>query len=462
MHNSENIPNNTTPANSKTKHPNYELLAPAGDLTKLRTALRYGADAVYFGGTLGSLRSASDNFTENEIHEGVSLCHNCGKRAYLALNIIAHDEDFAGMDELLRNVKNAGIDAFIVSDPGVFELVRARIPDANLHISTQANVTNAATARFWHSLGAKRVVLARELSLAEIRKVRDAVPDDLELEAFVHGAMCISYSGRCLLSNVMTGRDANRGNCAHPCRYSYALVEEKRPGEYLPIREDARGAYIMNSKDLCMAGRLADLGAAGITSFKIEGRVKSEFYVASVTKVYREVVDMLEKNYGNNGSCGDCGNDGLRKHYLNNENNGAKIADTNGDCEDEILRTWMEELGKTSHRGWTTGFYYGKPGGDSGNYSTSGYVRDYAFIGMVVGVDSTSGTGIIEQRNKFSVGEALEIFGPKPGFTEFTVEFIEDEDGNRAESAPHPKQRVRVNLPRGYEAGDMVRRRNGR
>jgi putative protease len=417
----------------------FEVLSPAGDLAKLRTALLYGADAVYFGGAIGGLRAAAANFSVSEIREGVLLCHEQGKRAYLALNIVAHDEDFAGIEELLDNVKDVGIDAFIVSDPGVFVLARSRIPDADIHISTQANVTNAATARFWHSLGAKRIILARELSLAEISAVRSAAPGDLELEAFVHGAMCISYSGRCLLSNVMTGRDANRGNCAHPCRYSYALVEEKRPGEYLPIEEDARGAYIMNSKDLCMVGHLSDLAAAGITSFKIEGRAKSEFYVATVTKAYREATDRLES--------------GLFGKF--------EEAECETSISDKILSGWMEELGKTSHRGWTTGFYYGKPNEDSGNYDTSGYVRDYSFIGIALSVDSVSGTGIIEQRNKFSVGETLEIFGPKPGFTEFTVEFIEDEDGINMESAPHPKQRVRVNLPQGYEAGDMLRRRNG-
>ncbi|MDR1068503.1 MAG: U32 family peptidase [Clostridiales Family XIII bacterium] len=408
-----------------------ELLAPAGDIEKLRVCLRYGADAVYFGGMAGSLRTGADNFSVEDIYEGVSLCHAHSKKAYLALNIVAHDEDFADLGALLDETRDAGIDAYIVSDPGVFELVLKRASGARqpqIHISTQANVTNALAARFWHNLGAKRIILARELSLDEIRAIRSEIPAELELEAFVHGAMCISYSGRCLLSNVMTGRDANRGNCAHPCRYSYALEEEKRPGEYLPVREDVRGTYILNSKDLCMVGRLADMARAGITSFKIEGRVKSPFYVATVTRVYREAIDALTAS------------DGATPPAA-------------------AARGWMEELAKASHRGYTAGFYDGKPDADAGNYETSGYVRNYTFIGIVREVDGRTGSGLIEQRNKFSVGDILEIFGPAPGFTEFTVSSITDENGASRDSAPHPKELVRVPLPRGSAAGDMLRRR---
>jgi len=357
---------------------NIELLAPAGDLEKLRIAIDYGADAVYCGGEQFSLRTASRNFTIEELAEGLDYAHNKGKKVYLTLNIFAHNEDLPDFYAYMDEIKDLPIDAFLISDPGILQWMRENRPDAELHLSTQTNTTNKLSALYWHKQGAKRIVLARELSLKEIAEIKRETPDTLELEAFVHGAMCISYSGRCLLSNYLAGRDANRGACAHPCRWSYNLVEEKRPGEYYPVVEDYRGTYILNSKDLCMIQHLPALINAGVNSLKIEGRVKSVFYVATVTDAYRKAIDA----------------------YLE-------------EGEDWFCReSWLEEVGKASHRHFTTGFYFGKPGEEDQNYKSSQYISEYEFTGIVKDYDERTRLATVEQRNKMSLGDKIEFFGP--------------------------------------------------
>ncbi|MBQ0078321.1 MAG: U32 family peptidase, partial [Eubacterium sp.] len=347
-----------------------ELLAPAGDLEKLKIAVDYGADAVYFGGEMFSLRAGAGNLTVEEIEEGVQYAHDRGARCHMAMNIFAHNEDIQPLRAYLERIKHIPIDAFIVSDPGVITILKEVIPNAELHMSTQANMTNFVTANFWHNNGVKRLVLARELTLEEIREIRANIPETMELESFIHGAMCISYSGRCLLSNYMIDRDANRGMCAHPCRWKYKLVEEKRPGEYYPVEEDNRGTYIMNSKDLCMLKHLPDLINAGVISAKIEGRMKSVFYVATVVSAYRKAIDAYYADPDN---------------YQFNEE-------------------WYTEMLKASHREFTTGFYYDKPTNEDQNYQTSAYTREYSFIGKVLDYDETTGMASVEQRNKMSVG----------------------------------------------------------
>ena len=369
-----------------------ELLAPAGDLEKLKTAIRYGADAVYFGGEMFSLRAGAGNLNLEEMKEGLAYAHERGKRCYLTINIYAHNEDIDPLYDYLRQIRDLDIDAFLIADPGIIAMVRETIPDAEIHLSTQANLTNWRTGAFWASAGVKRLVMARELSLEEIRSVRDHLPQDVELEAFVHGAMCISYSGRCLLSNFMTGRDSNRGMCAHPCRYRYSLVEEKRPGEFFPIEEDDRGSYIMNSKDLCMIRHIPDLVHAGIDSAKIEGRMKSIFYVATVVHAYRQAIDAYYEDPDN---------------YVFREE-------------------WMEELLKASHREFTTGFYYGKPGHEEQNYRTSRYTKEYSFIGKVLSYNEETGIAKVEQRNKMNVGDHIEVFGPDISFFPMTITDLAD------------------------------------
>jgi putative protease len=394
-----------------------ELLAPAGDLEKLIVAIRYGADAVYFGGEIGSLRTSSDNFTIDDIREGVRFARERGVRTYLAVNIYAHEVDIEPLTVYLNALAALNAeeqpDAFIVTDPGILQLIKkifTSMPE--IHLSTQASVTNAAAANFWHEQGVKRIVLARELSLDEISQIRRDTPGTLEIEAFVHGAMCVSYSGRCLLSNVMTGRDANQGDCSQPCRYSYSLVEEKRPGEYLPIAEDLRGSYIMNAKDLCMLPYIQQLAEAGVTSFKIEGRVKSIFYIATVVRVYRQAIDEYLAAASEN-----------RVAIFNPE--------------------WAEEIAKASNRQYSTGFFFGKPNEDDQNYENSGYQRNYSFIGVVTDYDPDTGLAAVEQRNKFSVGEQIEIFGPgSAGYRAFTIEKLYDKDMTPVTSAPHAQQKV--------------------
>ncbi len=387
-----------------------ELLAPAGDLEKLKTAVRYGADAVYFGGELFSLRASAGNLSIDEMQEAMEFLHENNAKGYLTINIYAHNEDIEPLKEYVKKIKDVPIDAFIISDPGVIQIVRDEIPDAEIHLSTQANTTSYMSALFWVNQGVKRIVTAREMSLKEIKELRDHLPDDVEIESFVHGAMCISYSGRCLLSNFMTGRDANHGQCTHPCRWKYHLVEEQRPGEYFPIEEDERGSYIMNSRDLCMLDSLPDMIDAGITSLKIEGRMKSAYYVATVVSAYRRALDA----------------------YL--ENPETYVYDP----------AWFDELCKASHREFTHGFFYHKPTDEDQNYLTSDYVRDYSFIGVVMGEDPDTGETIVQQRNKFSIGDTIEVMSPRQSFYEETVTTMRDEEGNHIESAPHPKQVLRI------------------
>lgn len=390
-----------------------ELLAPAGDLEKLKTALIYGADAVYFGGEMFSLRSAAGNLNIDEIKEGVEFAHNLGKRAYLTTNIFAHNEDVKPFMEYLEKIKDIPIDAFIVSDPGVLSMIKSVIPNAEIHLSTQANMTNYMTAKFWQSQGVSRIVLARELSFDEIRKIYDEIGSQMEIEAFIHGAMCISYSGRCLLSNFMIERDANRGECAHPCRWKYQLVEEKRPGVYYPIEEDERGTYIMNSKDLCMIEHIPEIIKSGITSLKIEGRMKSMFYVATVVRAYRKAIDS----------------------YLADPDNY------------KFDNTWLEELNKASNREFTTGFYLDKPDNEDQNYVTNAYSREYDFLGVVREYDESTSMALVEQRNKINVGDEIEVFGPGIEYCTMKVEKMLDvETGEAIESAPHAQQMINIEM----------------
>lgn len=390
-----------------------ELLAPAGDLEKLKTALIYGADAVYFGGEMFSLRSAAGNLNIYEIKEGVEFAHNLGKRAYLTTNIFAHNEDVKPFMEYLEKIKDIPIDAFIVSDPGVLSMIKSVIPNAEIHLSTQANMTNYMTAKFWQSQGVSRIVLARELSFDEIRKIYDEIGSQMEIEAFIHGAMCISYSGRCLLSNFMIERDANRGECAHPCRWKYQIVEEKRPGVYYPIEEDERGTYIMNSKDLCMIKHIPEIIKSGITSLKIEGRMKSMFYVATVVRAYRKAIDS----------------------YLADPDNY------------KFDNTWLEELNKASNREFTTGFYFDKPDNEDQNYVTNAYSREYDFLGVVREYDESTSMALVEQRNKINVGDEIEVFGPGIEYFTMKVEkMLDAETGEAIESAPHAQQMINIEM----------------
>lgn len=387
-----------------------ELLAPAGNMEKLRMAVLYGADAVYLAGEKFGLRTASDNFTFEEIKEAVDFAHKRGVKVYLTMNIIPHNEDLKDAGSFVERAAATGIDAVIVSDPGMLSIIKRTAPGLGIHVSTQANITNTESVKFWHSVGASRVVLARELSLADIRQIRDNCTEDMELEAFVHGAMCISYSGRCLLSNYMVGRDANMGDCAQPCRWKYHLVEEKRPGEYFPIQEDSRGTFIFNSKDLCMIRHIPELISSGVTSFKIEGRVKSSFYVATVVKAYRDAIDA---------------------YYVDNESY-------------TFDEKWFEEISKVSNRDFTTGFFFKKPGPEDHNYKTSSYIRNYDFVGVVKGYDNENKMVIIEQRNRFRLGDTIEVMPPKGQVFEFVVNEMYDNEGNAIEVAPHPKMVVRI------------------
>ena len=413
-----------------------ELLAPAGDLEKLKIAVLYGADAVYFGGEAFSLRSGAGNFSTEEMREGVAFAHAHGVRCYLTLNIYPHNEDIGPMERFLEEIRDILVDAFLVSDPGAMMVLREHIPEAVVHLSTQANMTNYRTAQFWYAQGVRRVVTAREMSVAEIAEMKQHLPQDMEIEAFVHGAMCVSYSGRCLLSNFMTGRDANRGECAHPCRWKYALVEEQRPGVYWPVEEDARGSYIMNSGDLCMIRHIPALVQAGVTSFKIEGRMKSIFYLATVVAQYRKAIDAAQR-------------------LLSGE-----PADGSGSRSYEALaEEWLAELGKVSHRTFTTGFYFGKPDASSHNYETSAYVRDYTFVGLVLSYDIKTGEALVEQRNKMSAGEQIEVFGPEgEAFTQTIGGMRDAESGEAVDTAPHPQQHLLIPMDCPVYPGAMLRR----
>ena len=401
-----------------------ELLIPAGSLEVLKTAVIYGADAVYLGGEAFGLRAKAKNFTNEEIREGIAFAHERGVRVYITANILAHNEDLPGVEAYFEELREIRPDALIISDPGVFAIAKRVIPDMEIHISTQANNTNYGTYLFWHQMGAKRVVSARELSLAEIREIRDRIPEDMEIESFIHGAMCISYSGRCLLSNFLAGRDANQGACTHPCRWKYALVEEKRPNEYMPVFENERGTYIFNSKDLCMIEYIPEMMEAGIDSFKIEGRMKTALYVATVARTYRKAID-----------------DYNRDPELYRKN----------------LNWYRAEIGKCTYREFTTGFYFGKPDSTTQIYDNSTYVKNYTYLGTVEEVRA-DGCCRITQKNKFSVGESIEVMKPDGQNVEAVVKAIYDEDGQSVESAPHSKQVVYVDLGTELEAYDILRR----
>lgn len=401
-----------------------ELLAPAGDLERLKIAFEYGADAVYLGGENFGMRTAAKNFTIEEIKEGADFAHERGKRIFVTVNIIPHDSDFEGFEDYIKDLSAAGVDALIASDPGVIQIIRDILPDMELHISTQANTTNYRSANFWYNLGAKRVVVARELSFEEVKSIRDHAPEGTDIEAFVHGAMCISYSGRCLISNYMTGRDANRGSCAQSCRWKYNLVEEKRPGEYFPIYEDERGTFFFNSKDLCMVEFIPQIVESGITSLKIEGRMKTAYYVATVVRAYRMALD-------------------------------AYYADPQGWKFDPM---WLEELKKGSHRHFTTGFFNDKPGTEEQNYASASYVRNYDFIGIVVSDQDEDGYAVVEQRNKMVIGDEIEIIGPYTHTIETKIEEMYNEEGEAIEAAPHPRQLVNMKLPKGVGRNFMLRK----
>jgi len=406
-----------------------ELLAPAGNLEKLKMAIIYGADAVYLGGNRYGLRANADNFSFEDMEEGIRFAHSRGKKVYVTMNIIPHNEDIKGMDAYVKEISRLGADAVIVSDPGVFSIVREAAPEMKIHISTQANNTNWRSVQFWYEHGAKRVILARELSLKEISEIREKVPEDLELEVFIHGAMCISYSGRCLLSNYLAGRDSNLGLCAHPCRWKYYLVEEKRPGKYMPVFEDDRGTYIFNSKDLCMIEHIPEVLATGVKSLKIEGRMKSSYYVATVVKSYRQAIDEYYDSLSGSG-----------KEY-------------------RFDPFWLEELSKASHREYTTGFYFGKPDSNDQVYGTSAYVRNYDFVGLVLEYDRGTGIAKVEQRNCMFAGDEIEVVGPSGRYFKQRISWMKNEEGEYIESAPHPQMIVYMPIEREVEKYTMLRRK---
>ena len=402
-----------------------ELLIPAGSLDVLKTAVIYGADAVYIGGEAFGLRAKARNFSIEEMQVGIAFAHERGVKVYVTANILAHNGDLPGVEAYFKELKQAEPDALIISDPGVFDIARRVLPDTDIHISTQANNTNYGTYQFWHRMGAKRVVSARELSLEEIRQIRANIPQDMEIESFIHGAMCISYSGRCLLSNFLTGRDANQGACTHPCRWKYSLVEETRPGEYMPVYEGERGTYIFNSKDLCMIEYIPELVEAGSDSFKIEGRMKTALYVATVARTYRKAIDDFRKD---------------PKLYREN------------------MEWYKAEIGKCTYREFTTGFYFGKPTEDAQIYDSNTYVKNYTYLGTVEETDG-NGAFCMEQKNKFSVGETVEVMKPDGRNLTAVVREIRDEEGNPQESAPHPKQQLWVDLGMDVEVYDILRKK---
>ena len=400
-----------------------ELLIPASSLEVLKTAVIFGADAVYIGGEAFGLRAKAKNFSKDDMREGIAFAHEHGAKVHVTVNILAHNDDLPGVEEYLKELKELKPDALIIADPAIFEMAKEICPDIERHISTQANNTNYGTYLFWWKQGAKRVVSARELSLKEIREIREKIPEEMEIESFIHGAMCISYSGRCLLSNYFTGRDANQGACTHPCRWKYAVVEEKRPGEYLPVYENERGTYIFNSKDLCMIGHIPEMIDAGIDSFKIEGRMKTALYVATVARTYRKAID----------------------DYLENP-----------DKYEANMPWYLDQISNCTYRQFTTGFYFGKPDEEAQIYDNNTYIREYTYLGIIGG--ERGGLYRIEQRNKFSVGETIEIMKPNGENIQVTVQKILDEEGQEMESAPHSKQVLYVDLEGKAEKFDILRR----
>ena len=400
-----------------------ELLVPASSLEVLKTAVRYGADAVYIGGEVFGLRAKAKNFSLEEMKEGVEIAHRYNVKVYVTANILAHNSDIEPVKAYFNDLKKVKPDALIIADPAIFTIAKEMLPDMELHISTQANNTNYGTYNFWHSLGAKRVVSARELSISEIKDIRNHIPDDLEIETFVHGAMCISYSGRCLLSSFMAGRDANKGACTHPCRWKYAVVEESRPGQYMPVEENERGTYIFNSKDLCMIDHIPELVDAGIDSFKIEGRMKTALYVATVARTYRMAIDDYFEN---------------PKKY------------------EENIPKYKTLISQCTYRQYTTGFFFGKPDETTQIYDCNVYERDYVYLG-ISGEPLEDGSFVIEQKNKFCVGDKIEIMKADGRDIEANVISITDQDGVAMESCPHPKQIITIKLDQVPETGDILR-----
>ncbi len=402
-----------------------ELLIPASSLEVLKTAVIFGADAVYIGGEVFGLRAKAKNFSLEDMKEGIAFAHERGKKVYVTANILAHNRDLEGVREYFQELKEVKPDALIISDPGVFEIAKEVVPEIELHVSTQANNTNYATYQFWWKQGAKRVVSARELSLAEIKEIRAHIPEEMEIETFIHGAMCISYSGRCLLSSFLAGRDANQGACTHPCRWKYHVVEETRPGEYMPVYENERGTYIFNSKDLCMIEHIPELLEAGIDSFKIEGRMKTALYVATVARTYRLAIDDYLKDPA---------------YYQSR------------------IPFYKEEITKCTYRQYTTGFFFGKPNEETQIYDSNTYIKGYVYLGTIT-EKNESGLYRIEQKNKFSVGEQIEIMKPNGENLSVTVQKMTDEQGNEIESCPHPMQIIYVDLGMELEPYDILRRK---
>ena len=401
-----------------------ELLAPGGSLLKLKTAIDFGADAVYIGGDAFSLRVAAENFSVEDMYEGIRYAHDRGKKVYLTSNIIAHNRDIEKFRSFIEEIRPMGFDAVLIADLGLFGMIREIAPEIPVHISTQANNTNYKTVEMWHKMGAERVVLGREMSFNEIAEIQSKVPD-VELEAFVHGAMCISYSGRCLLSNYMTGRNSNLGACAHPCRWNYSLVEEKRPGEYFDVFENERGTFIFNSKDLCMIEHIPELVKSGVASLKIEGRVKTAFYVATIVGAYRREIDRY---------CAD------PENYVFNP--------------DEL-----GELCKVSHRPYTTGFFYGRPTSDGQVYETSSYIRDYELVGIVTDYNKETKRLTISQRNRFFAGDELEIIQPNKPYVTITAENMVNQKGEAIDVAPHAEEIITMDCVEEIPVGAMVRKR---
>ena len=408
-----------------------ELLLPAKDLEVLKTAVRYGADAVYIGGEAYGLRAKARNFSRDEMAEGIQYAHDHGVKVFVTANILAHNSDLAGAEQYFGQLAELGPDAILVADPGMFMLARKACPNIPIHISTQANNTNYGTFNFWFEMGAERVVCARELSLIEIAQIRREIPEDREIEAFVHGAMCISYSGRCLLSNYFTGRDANRGACTHPCRWKYAVMEESRPGVYLPVEENERGTFVFNSRDLCMIDHIPDLLKAGVDSLKIEGRMKTALYVASVGRAYRQAID----------------------DYLESE-----------ELYQSRIPQYMDAIRKCTYRRFTTGFYYGRPDQDAMVYDSNTYVNEAVFLGIVEKITPENRARIM-QRNKFCVGDHIEVMKPDGRDIPIIVKAMYNESGEEVDSAPHPKEMIDLELvleedmsvSADVEEGDLLR-----
>ncbi len=407
----------------KNNYKKPELLAPAGNLEKLKIAFQYGADAVYFGGEAFNLRAAAKNFTFEEMKEGAKIAHSLGKKMYCTVNVMPRSEELDKLPQFLKQLEEAQIDAVLVSDLGVFSMVKKHT-NLPIHISTQANTINYEACNMWETLGAERVVLARECSLEEIKTIRKNISKELELEVFVHGSMCISYSGRCLLSSYMSGRDSNRGACSQSCRWKYSLVEEKRPNEYFPIEEDSNGTYIMNSKDLCMIEYLPEMIEAGISSLKIEGRNKSEYYVAIVVNAYRQAIDL---------------------YFEDPENY-------------KLPQELYDEMFKVSHREYNTGFFFKEPKEDGLIYNTNNHVREYDVVAIVHEYDEETQLALCKQRNKFILGDKVEILSPGNAGKSFIVEELYDEEGNKIDGCPHPGMMCKVKVPFKLERNSFLRK----